>query len=258
MSQTTSDLPTMDTAANTRAALLTAIVDGGGASVAELSQALGFADATVRRHLDRMAMEGLVALSARRRGRGRPASIYAATAAGVLRQRDHSPVLAARLLDGIKHGAASLQGVAERVSDQVADQYRDQVPAGEPLERRVASAARVLREEGILDGWERTVGGYRLHNHACPYQSAAAVSDCICESDRLAIEKLVGATVVQVGRLAQGDTTCEYLIPAPLSSTGGVPTPLDRPLTREGGTPPALHHPAAADPGRRADVPLAL
>jgi predicted ArsR family transcriptional regulator len=76
----------------------------------------------------------------------------------------------------------------------------------------------VLKTEGILDGWESTEQGFLLRNHACPYLSAADASDCVCESDRLAIEDLVGASVERVGSVVQGDSACEYIVTMPESS----------------------------------------
>ena len=205
--------------ADTPSELLTYIVAQGGAAVATLVGALGLADATVRRHLTRLEAERLISARLVRQSTGRPFHFYQATAAGVRRQRDRSADLAARLLSQVTAAGAELTSVAEGLADQVAADHRDQVPQAGPLEARVAGTVEALRAEGILDGWERTAAGYRLHNHGCPYQSAAAASDCLCESDRLTIEKLIGAEVQQVGSLAHGDAACEYVVAAAKSTT---------------------------------------
>ena len=198
-----------------RSAILAFTVDQGGVSVADLAEALGLPDATVRRHLDRLIAAGLVMPSTTvRGGTGRPYQLYQATAAGVRQQRDHSAALAARMLDQLKHGAADLDSVAQGIGRRVAAEHRNAVQATS-LKRRVGSTVEALRGEGILDAWSETEGGFVLENHACPYREAAEASDCVCESDRIAIQELVGVAVEQVSSLAHGDDTCEYLVRAP-------------------------------------------
>ena len=197
---------------DTRNLLLRLIVEHGGATVAQACDALHLADATVRRHLDKLALDGLVIPSIVRAGPGRPSHLYTATEAGVRRERDHSHELAARLLGLLQQSGQDLDAVAEGMAEQVAASHRGAVPEVGALEVRVQQTVAELRQEGILDHWERTAQGYRLHNNACPYRSAAEISDCVCESDRRAIEKLVGTQVQQVSRLAYGDGSCEYLI----------------------------------------------
>lgn len=202
-------------AADTRSAILALTVDRGGASVVDITEALGLADATVRRHLDRLVTAGLVTPSATVHGGiGRPYQLYQATDAGVRQQRDHSAGLAARMLDQLKHGAIDLDAVAQGIGRRIAAEHRNDVQ-GASLKRRVCSTVEALRAEGILDAWSETEGGFVLENHACPYREAAEASDCVCESDRIAIQELVGVAVEQVSSLAHGDDTCEYRVCAP-------------------------------------------
>lgn len=201
--------------AESKSAILAHIVERGSASVAELAEALGLADATVRRHLDRLAVDGLVAQSQTvRHGTGRPSQLYRATHAGVSRQRDHSAGLAARVLDELKGGATDLDSVAAGIGRRIAAEHRSEV-RGTSLKRRVGSTVDALRAEGILDAWAETEDGFRLENHGCPYREAAEASDCVCESDRVAIQELVGVAVEQVSSLAHGDDACEYVVRAP-------------------------------------------
>ena len=199
---------------DTRTEVLAHIVTHGGATVAALAGALQLADATVRRHLDRLEAHGLVTADTVRQRRGRPFRLYKATDAGVRSQRDHSAGLAARLIEQVERSSEGPQRVAEGLATQMAAEHRDDVPNDAPLEERVASTVAALRGEGILDGWERTASGFRLHSHGCPYRDAADASDCLCESDRLTIEKLIGVPVEQIGSLVHGDRACEYVVEA--------------------------------------------
>lgn len=196
----------------TRTSLLERVVELGGATVAQLSNELEISDATVRRHLDRLEAEGLLQVEALRRGPGRPSYLYRATDDGVRTVRDHTPELAERLLSEMSRLQIEQSAISEALADQVADAHRDEVPAG-PLEVRVGAVVDALRPEGILDHWQRTESELKLVNNACPYIGAATTNSCVCDADRLVIEKLLGVEVEQNQRLAQGDDGCVYVVP---------------------------------------------
>ena len=196
----------------TRTTLLERVVELGGATVAQLSEELDISDATVRRHLDRLEAEGLLQVEALRRGPGRPSYLYRATDSGVRTVRDHTPELAERLLSEMSRLQVEKSALSEALSDQVADAHRAEVPAGS-LEQRVNAVVDALRPEGILDHWQRTDQELKLVNNACPYLGAATTNSCVCDADRLVIEKLLGVEVEQTLRLAEGDDGCVYVIP---------------------------------------------
>ena len=196
----------------TRTSLLERVVELGGATVAQLSDDLDISGATVRRHLDRLEVEGLLRVDVLRRGPGRPSYLYRATEEGVRVVRDHTPELAARLLTEMSRLRIEQSVLSEALANQVADAHRAEVPAG-PLEQRVDAVVDALRPEGILDHWLRTDSDLKLVNNACPYIGAATTSSCVCDADRLTIEKLLGVEVEQTGRLAEGDDGCVYIVP---------------------------------------------
>ena len=203
----------------TRTSLLNRVVELGGATVAQLSEELDISNATVRRHLDRLEAEGLLQVEALRRGPGRPSYLYRATDSGVRTVRDHTPELAERLLTELSKLSVEQSTISEALADQVADAHRAEVPSG-PLEQRVDAVVDALRPEGILDHWQRTENALELVNNACPYLSAATTSSCVCDADRLTIEKLLGVEVDQTSRLAQGDDGCVYIVPLTTLSYG--------------------------------------
>jgi predicted ArsR family transcriptional regulator len=71
-----------------------------------------------------------------------------------------------------------------------------------------------LRSEGILESWHSEADGIHLVNGACPYREAARMSPLCCESDRKAIELLLGQDVEQLNRIVDGAPVCEYLVHA--------------------------------------------
>lgn len=196
----------------TRTALLERVIERGGATVAQLADELEISGATVRRHLDRLEAEGMLQVEALRRGPGRPSYLYRGTEAGVRAVRDHTPQLAERLLTEMSRLQVEQAALSEALADQVAAAHRAEVPAG-PLEARVDAVVDALRPEGILDHWQRDGDQLQLVNKACPYLGAANASSCVCDADRLAIEKLLGVAVQQTMRLVEGSDGCVYIIP---------------------------------------------
>lgn len=193
----------------------------GSATVADLAEALSVGQASVRRHLDHLRVEGLADVRIERGGVGRPAFLFYPTEEA----EERTPAGYSRLLSRIyeelgslskadvsgRDGAEVLTTVFEGVAKQIARAHELDV-ATERLETRVEKTAKVLHGEGIVDSWAKTADGYRLTNTACPYRSAALASHGPCELDRRTIELLVAAPVQQVSRIVDGQSKCEYVI----------------------------------------------
>lgn len=195
----------------------------GCGTVADLARALGIGQASVRRHLDHLRVDGLVDVRVERHGVGRPAFVYYPTPAAEERTPAGYARLLSRLYDGLRSlgeeqiagsdGTQVLRVTFESVAEHVAHEHGAQV-AAETLEERVALTSAALQREGIVDGWSKREDGYHLTNSACPYRQAAVGSPGPCELDRRTIELLLHAPVRQVKRIADGHTTCEYIVAA--------------------------------------------
>jgi len=195
----------------------------GGATVAVLSEALGVGQASVRRHLDHLRVDGLADVRVERHGVGRPAFLFYPTEAAEERMPAGYSRLLSRLYQGLRSldelqvrgrdGAQVLGTVFEDVAEQVAREHEAEV-ASDSLEGRVAETSKALAQEGIVDGWSKQEDGYHLSNSACPYRQAALASHGPCELDRRAIELLLAAPVRQVSRIVDGQPACEYVIAA--------------------------------------------
>ncbi len=195
----------------------------GSAKVADLAGSLGVGQASVRRHLDHLRVEGLADVRIERHGVGRPAFVFYPTEEA----EERVPAGYSRLLTRVykeltslgeddvrgSDGAAVLSTVFEGVAHQVAREHEIDV-ASDKLETRVDRTADVLRGEGIVDSWSKSDEGYTLTNSACPYRHAALATHGPCELDRRTIELLVSAPVRQVSRIVDGAPACEYVIAA--------------------------------------------
>jgi predicted ArsR family transcriptional regulator len=218
---------------STREQVLHMLQARGGATVAALAQELSVGQASVRRHLDHLRVDGLVDVRMERHGVGRPAFVFYPTERAEERTPAGYPRLLSRLyseLRGLNEGEVRgrdgeqvLRAMFEGVAEQVAREHESEVGA-QSLEGRVAQTSQALKREGIVDAWNKTGDGYHLTNSACPYRQAAQHSHGPCELDRKAIELLIGAPVRQVSRIADGQLACEYIVvdrasPAPAQDT---------------------------------------
>lgn len=206
---------------STREQVLHVLRARGGATVAAVGEALGVGQASVRRHLDHLRVDGLVDVRSERHGVGRPAFVFYATEAAEERTPAGYSRLLSRIYNGLsalderqvrgRDGAQVLRKVFEGVAEQVAHEHKSDVASGS-LEGRVAEASRSLEREGIVDGWAKEGERYRLTNSACPYKLTALTTHGTCELDRKTIELLLGAPVRQVSRIADGRPACEYIV----------------------------------------------
>jgi DeoR family suf operon transcriptional repressor len=205
----------------TKAEILRLLQGWGEATVGHLARELNMSPGAVRRHLDGLRAEGLVDARPQRHSVGRPSFLFYPTErAEELTSAGYSR-LVGRMFQGLlelrpqeisgQSGKEVLGHVFEGVAERLAEQYGPQV-AGETIEERVPQAIRVLRAEGILDGWDNGPAGFRLTNSVCPYRRAALATSQACSADRLAIELLLGRPVEQVGRVVEGHPFCEYLV----------------------------------------------
>jgi len=206
---------------STKEQVLHILQNRGEATVADLAEALGLGQASLRRHLDHLRVEGLADVRIERHGVGRPSFVFYPTAEA----EERAPAGYSRLLSRVyneltslgeddvrgRDGGELLSAVFEGVAHQVAREHQTEVSA-EKLETRVAQTADVLHGEGIIDGWSKSDGGYKLTNAACPYRHAALATHGPCELDRRTIELLVSAPVQQVSRIVDGHSSCEYVI----------------------------------------------
>ncbi len=198
---------------------------------------LGVGQASVRRHLDHLRVDGLADVRVERHGVGRPAFVFYPTEEAEERTPAGYSRLLSRLYRGLRSlqetqvggrdGAQLLRSAFEVAAEGVADEHRSEV-AAPSLEGRVAETSAALQPEGIVDRWEKQDDGYHLSNSACPYRRAALASAGPCELDRRTIELLVAAPVKQVSRIADGNPVCEYIVTAPDPAVEADPQKLER------------------------------
>lgn len=209
---------------DTRSRVLRSLLEDGPATAAGLAQRLGLTAAGVRRHLDALAADGQVVAGERspygpgpRRGRGRPARVYAVTEAGRAPFPHAYDDLAATALRYLAaHGGPD--AVADFARTQVAAleaRYRDVVAAA-PAGQESAALATALRADGYAATAEPAPAGRgeQLCQHHCPVAHVAAEFPQLCEAETEAFARLLGRPVQRLATIGHGDHLCTTFVPA--------------------------------------------
>jgi predicted ArsR family transcriptional regulator len=213
------------------------ILQRGPVTASDLAGALGLTPAAVRRHLDGLTAQGLVApwtgpeTPAPRR-RGRPARRFVLTDAGHAAMSTAYDDLAAQLLEFLAEtiGADAVRDFAEVRAGRLADRYRSAVDeAGRDPHDRADALARALSTDGYAasvrsldsvddapeagaEGAEQPAGKQLCQGH-CPVQQVATRFPQLCEAETRAFSELLGVHVQRLATLAHGEHVCTTHIP---------------------------------------------
>ncbi|MHA7262334.1 helix-turn-helix transcriptional regulator [Arthrobacter sp. TMN-37] len=244
----------------TRDRVLSAVLERGPVSAAELGSGLGFTPAAVRRHLDALSRDGLIEVKrggSTSTGAGRPARRYVLSQRGQSRLGNDYLDIARAALQQL--GAAAGPGaVAEFARTRFAgmeERYRPLIEAAGPdLEARARALAAALSSDGFV-GSARVVGSagaaaprgtmlsVQLCQGHCPVQQLAADFPAFCDQETAAFSRLLGVDVRRLSTLARGGHVCTTHIPlgrtaspagASRAETGAAPRPSDLPNHQQG------------------------
>ncbi len=218
----------------TRDRIRRAVLERGPVTAAELAETLRLTPAAVRRQLDLLAADGLVAVhqaTELHRGRGRPARRFVATEAGRAASDSGYDDLAGAAVTFLLRTAGP-QAVSAFAAERVAeleDRYRPVVEAaGRDVRGRTEALAGALRADGYAAssrqvGADALASGTQLCQGHCPVQQVAAAFPQFCEAETQAFSRLLGVHVQRLATLAHGDHVCTTYVPAPGPGAGAGP-----------------------------------
>ncbi|MFD4573057.1 helix-turn-helix transcriptional regulator [Streptomyces sp. NPDC058417] len=217
---------------STRDRVARSILSHGPSTVTELAGRLGLTPAAVRRHLDTLAADDVVAPREQRvygaRTRGRPAKVFALTDCGRDAFDQSYDQLAADALRYIQERFGGDEAVVAFARARIAEQaaaYRAAVEAAAP-EGRTEALAKALS----ADGYAATARsaplpqrGEQLCQHHCPVAHVAEKFPQLCDAETEIFSQLLGTHVQRLATIAHGDGVCTTFIP---SSTHAGPHPV--------------------------------
>ncbi|MDP9118104.1 MAG: HTH domain-containing protein [Actinomycetota bacterium] len=205
----------------TRDAVARLILEQGPLSAAALAVRLGLSPAAIRRHLDALVGDGmLVESEARpspRRGRGRPARVFAVTDAGRAEFPHAYDDLATTALRYL-HATGGEQAVvdfAEHRAQTLADTLDADVRARTTQITRTQALAEALSAHGYAASVEQASAGVQVCQHHCPVAHVAAEFPQLCEAETRAFERVLGTYVQRLATIAHGDGVCTTHVPIP-------------------------------------------
>jgi predicted ArsR family transcriptional regulator len=209
----------------TRDAVARLILQRGPQDAATLARELGLSPAAVRRHLDALVADGVLAeREARpsgRRARGRPARSYALTDAGRAQFPHAYDDLANTALRYLRDtgGQQAVAAFAAHRADTLAAALAADIDTRAPVHKRVESLAGSLTVHGYAATTEGAKAGVQVCQHHCPVAHVAAEFPQLCEAETRAFEQVLGTYVQRLATIAHGDGVCTTHVPIPPKST---------------------------------------
>lgn len=210
--------------APTRARVVRTILENGPSTAADLARLLSLTPAAVRRHLDHLLGEGMIAAGQQRvhgvRGRGRPARVFALTETGrdqFDQQYDDLAAEALRFLAETQGEEAVLAFARRRVAFIERDYAL--VTAQHPDLSPAEALARVFTADGYAATARELPMGAQLCQQHCPVAHVATEFPQLCEAETEAIGLVLGTHVQRLATIAHGDGVCTTCIPVSTSST---------------------------------------
>jgi predicted ArsR family transcriptional regulator len=201
---------------DTKQRILTLLKMNGGLTTSDLSDMLGISATAVRRHLNTLEAQNLVAYRSEQRGMGRPSFIYELAAGATSVFPQSYAAFASEVLEELLEmdGNEKLDELFDRRQEKRRKQYVSRTE-GQTLSDRVASLARLLDGEGRMTTWEQLGDGrFILREHNCPILDVARKFDHPCRCEISLLRETLQARVKRVGHIPDGDIACVYEIEA--------------------------------------------
>ena len=190
----------------------------GPQTAARIAKSLGVTTMAIRQHLAVLEGEKLVDFTDEKRTVGRPARLWRLTANAYDRFPDCHAELAVEMLQAVAStfGEQGLDRLSEERTRQQVQTYRARMPDPDvPLADRLASLARIRREEGYMAEWKRRRdGALELVENHCSIAKAARLCPNLCGGELSLFRTVLGenVSVERVEHILSGDRCCSYRI----------------------------------------------
>lgn len=221
-------LPTADIEERTRDRVLSAVLEHGPVSAAELGDTLGFTPAAVRRHLDHLSRSGVIEIKRVAKagaGAGRPARRYVLSSQGQSNLGDDYLNIASSALKQLQESGGT-EAVRRFAVERFADMEQRYAPEVEGAGADITARAQALSVALSRDGYVASaasieakmplpaaLSSVQLCQGHCPVQQLAAQFPVFCDAETEVFSRLVGVDVRRLSTLAGGGHVCTTHIP---------------------------------------------
>jgi len=201
----------------TRAAVVSLLVDEGPMTAGDIAEHLGISAAGVRRHLDILVGAGDVETAPAgfgKGGRGRPAKWFQLSPSGRGKLRHAYDDLAGAALRKLRD-LAGQDAVDAFARERVEGIVSGVAPAGEngDAARTAAAIADALTGAGYSANIRQVGTGVQICQHHCPVAHVAAEFPELCEAETERFTELLGTHVQRLATIANGDCVCTTHVP---------------------------------------------
>lgn len=233
----------------TRAAVVSLLVEDGPLTAGEIAERLGISAAGVRRHLDALVGAGDVEEASpafgQRGQRGRPAKWFQLTTLGRGKLRHAYDDLAGAAMRKLRDLGGS-DAVEEFARDRVERIVAGVRPARDAsaVAATVTDIADALTSAGYATNTRQVGAGLQICQHHCPVAHVATEFPELCEAETAVFTQLLGTHVQRLATIANGDCACTTHVPLPHPDP-----PPDRALPPDEPTPQATTPQATTNRG---------
>ena len=208
----------------TRDRVLTAVLEHGPVSAAQLGSLLGLTPAAVRRHLDTLTREGLIEvklISNAKSGAGRPARRYVVSRRGQTEIGDDYLEIARLALTDMASvlGGDGVADFAVRRFAKMEAKYQPLVDAaGTDVAARSKALAAALNTDRFVATSDSLNAGTamaaeQLCQGHCPIQELASTFPEFCDAETEVFSRLIGVDVRRLSTMASGGHVCTTHVP---------------------------------------------
>ncbi len=191
-------------------------------TVEGLAKAIGLAPATIRRHLDILQRDSLVAFQEVRKRTGRPEYSFYLTESGQEALPKGYDQLLGMTVQAIstltaedtksKNGQQVLDLVFGRLAHLLASTYEGDLK-GRDLSQRLSALMGHLGQEHFLPEADVAEGTLRIKLINCPFRSVALQNKAVCTFDLNLISSVLDLDVERAECIHDGDGSCMYTAP---------------------------------------------
>ncbi|WP_125615468.1 helix-turn-helix transcriptional regulator [Specibacter cremeus] len=226
----------------TRDRVLTAILEHGPISAAQLGKLLGLTPAAVRRHLDTLSRHGVIEVKLvgmAGAGAGRPARRYVVSRRGQAEIGDDYLEIARQALTELARGGdqSAVEHFARRRFAAMEAKYRPHVEAaGTDVTARSKALAGLLSADGFVASSNTVnpasaLSAEQLCQGHCPIRELAGTFPEFCDAETDVFARLLGVDVRRLSTMASGGHVCTTHVPTgrpvirPHAAKAAVPSP---------------------------------
>lgn len=208
----------------TRDRVMTAVLEQGPVSAAQLGQLLHLTPAAVRRHLDTLSRHGVIEVklvSNAKTGAGRPARRYVVSRQGQSEIGDDYLEIARLALTEIESakGESGIIEFADRRFAAMEAKYQPLVDAaGEDVAARSKALAAALNADRFVAtsnslNPDSAMSAEQLCQGHCPIQELATSFPQFCDAETEVFARLLGVDVRRLSTMASGGHVCTTHVP---------------------------------------------